>query len=138
MILIGERKPAAQKLQKQIRPETNYITEFQTITTYLDRDKDLADKFQEDPKQNIGSALIYFPTDPEHVEELFERAQKVDHEQWSRQDYKYIWTTNVNYYVITRDRCYYAGCKSQDSGKQRLCFRCDRKRFQDSAERGAV
>ena len=83
-------------------------------STYLDRDKDLADKFQEDPKQNIGSALIYFPTDPEHAEELFERAQKVDHEQWSRQDYKYFWTTNLNYYyVITRDRCYYAGCKSQ-------------------------
>ena len=78
---IDERKTAAQKLQKlrQTNSVRNYITEFQTITANLDWDNEtLADKFQEGLKQNIRSALIYFPTDLKNLEELFERAQKID------------------------------------------------------------
>jgi Retrotransposon gag protein len=106
---IDERKTAAQKLQKlqQTNSVRNYITEFQTITANLDWDNEtLADKFQEGVKQNIRSALIYFPTDLKNLEELFERAQKIDREQWSqreRQDYRtrrYFSKRNV----ITRDR----------------------------------
>lgn len=37
----------------------------------------MEDKFLEGLKYNIGSALIYFPTEPTNLEELFERAQKI-------------------------------------------------------------
>ena len=134
---IDERKTAAQKLQRlrQSHSVRNYITEFQTITANLDWDNEaLVDKFQEGLKQNIRSALIYFPTNPENLEELFERAQKIDREQWSqreRQDYKttkYFRKRNA----ITRDRegdviMTSARVSTENARKQGLCFGCGRK-----------
>jgi hypothetical protein len=75
---IDERKSAAEKLQRlrQTRSVTEYITEFQTITSNLDWDEEaLEDKLLEGLKPEIGKALIYDPTEPRNLEELFERAQ---------------------------------------------------------------
>jgi hypothetical protein len=80
---IDERTAAAQKLQnlRQTRSVREYITEFQTISSSLEWDEEaLMDKFKGGLKPNILSLLIYFPTEPEDLEELFERAQKIDRE----------------------------------------------------------
>ena len=77
---IDERKTAAEKLQRlrQTRSVTEYITEFQMITSNLDWDDEaLEDKFLEGLKPEIRKALIYYPTEPRNVEELFERAQRL-------------------------------------------------------------
>jgi PAS domain-containing protein len=91
---IDERKTAARKLQRlrQTTSVRNYITEFQMITANLDWDREaLEDKFQEGLKQGIKDALIFFPTEPRNMEELFERAQKIDREQWSgRNDHGWL------------------------------------------------
>jgi Retrotransposon gag protein len=83
---IDERKTAARELQRlrQTSSVRNYITEFQMITANLEWDDEaLEDKFMDGLKQNIRDALIFFPTNPRNLEELFERAQKIDREQWS-------------------------------------------------------
>ena len=88
---IDERKTAAIKLQ-QLRQTTSvrqYITEFQMITANLEWDEEaLNDKFEEGLKPEVRSALIYYPKEPKDLEELFERAQKVDREMWNKQDYQ--------------------------------------------------
>ena len=90
---LDERMVAAQKLQKlcQNRSVREYITEFQTIASNLEWDGDaLMDKFKGGLKQNILNLLIYFPDEPKDLEELFERAQKIDREtvnQKSRENY---------------------------------------------------
>jgi len=79
----NERQAAAEKLQRlrQTGPVTNYITEFQVITSSLDWDDEaLEDKYLEGLKPEIRRALIYYPTEPEDLEELFERTQKIDKE----------------------------------------------------------
>lgn len=84
---IDERKTAAEKLQRlrQTRSVTEYITEFQMITSNLDWDEEaLEDKFMEGLKTEIRKALIYYPTEPKNLEELFERAQKIDRELWGQ------------------------------------------------------
>jgi retrotransposon gag protein/zinc knuckle protein len=84
---VDERKTAAKKLQqlRQTKSVTEYITEFQTITSNLDWDDDaLEDKFLEGLKNHVKNALIFFPTNPRNLEELFERAQKIDREYWNQ------------------------------------------------------
>lgn len=86
---IDERKTAAEKLQRlrQVRSVTEYITEFQMITSNLDWDEEaLEDKFLEGLKPEIRKALIYYPTEPKNLEELFERAQKIDRELWGQRN----------------------------------------------------
>ena len=86
-----ERKIAADKLQKlyQVRSVTEYITNFQTITSSLDWDEEaLEDKFMQGLKPQIQDALIYFPKEPETLEELLERAQKIDRNWWRNQEEK--------------------------------------------------
>src|SRR5882762_1065118 len=85
---IDERKDAAEKLQRlrQTRSVTDYITDFQVITSSLDWDEEaLEDKFLEGLKQEIRRALIYYPKEPQNLEELFERAQRIDREIWGQQ-----------------------------------------------------
>src|SRR5882762_2726839 len=85
---IDERKDAAEKLQRlrQTRSVTDYITDFQVITSSLDWDEEaLEDKFLEGLKQEIRKALVYYPTEPQNLEELFERAQRIDRELWGQQ-----------------------------------------------------
>lgn len=87
----NERKIAADKLQKlyQVRSVTEYITNFQTITSSLDWDEEaLEDKFMQGLKPQIQDALIYFPKEPDNLEELFERAQKIDRNWWRNQEEK--------------------------------------------------
>ena len=88
---IDERKTAAIELQ-QLRQTTSvrqYITDFQTITANLEWDEEaLTDKFEEGLKPEVRRALIYYPGEPEDLEELFERAQKVDREIWNKKDYQ--------------------------------------------------
>ena len=82
---VDERKTAARQMQKlrQTRSVTDYITEFQMIASNLDWDEEaLEDKFTEGLKPNVQSALIYFPTDAENLEEIMARAQKIDRQQW--------------------------------------------------------
>ena len=70
---VDERKTAARKLQqlRQTKSVTEYITEFQTITSNLDWDDDaLEDKFLEGLKNHVKNALIFFPTNPKNLEEL--------------------------------------------------------------------
>jgi retrotransposon gag protein len=86
---IDERKTAAEKLQRlrQTRSVTDYIAEFQMITSNLDWDDEgLEDKFLEGLKPEIRKALIYYPTEPRNLEELFERAQKIDREIWGQRN----------------------------------------------------
>ena len=72
---------------RQTRSVTEYITEFQTITSSLDWDEEaLEDKFLEGLKDHVKCALIFFPTEPKNLEELFERAQKIDREYWSQKN----------------------------------------------------
>src|SRR5882762_3361015 len=72
---------------RQTRSITDYITEFQMITSNLDWDDEaLEDKFLEGLKPEIRKALIYYPTEPRNLEELFERAQKIDREIWGQRD----------------------------------------------------
>jgi len=61
---IDERKDAAERLQRlrQTRSVTDYITDFQMITSNLDWDEEaLEDKFLEGLKTEIRKALIYYP-----------------------------------------------------------------------------
>ena len=84
-----ERKTAAEKLQRlhQTGSVTNYITEFQVITSNLDWDEEaLEDKYLERLKPEIRRALIYYPTEPRNLEELFERTQKIDREIWGQRN----------------------------------------------------
>ena len=77
---IDERKVAAQRIQKlrQHRSVREYITQFQTITPNLEwHDEALADKILEGLKSEIQG----YPDQPRNLEELFERAQRIDHEQ---------------------------------------------------------
>ena len=88
---IDERKTAATKLQKlrQTTSVRQYITEFQTITANLEWDEEaLSDKFEEGLKPEVRSALIYYPRKPKDLEELFERAQRVDREIWNQGNYQ--------------------------------------------------
>ena len=88
---IDERMSAAAKLQKLRQTTTvrQYITEFQTITANLDWDEEaLNDKFEEGLKPEVRSALIYYPRGPRDLDELFERAQRVDREMWNKKDYQ--------------------------------------------------
>src|SRR3984957_19471173 len=67
---IDERKTAAEKLQRlrQTRSVTDYIAEFQMITSNLDWDDEgLEDKFLEGLKPEIRKALIYYPTEPRNL-----------------------------------------------------------------------
>ena len=76
-----ERKMSAERLQKlyQVRSVTEYITDFQTITSNLDWDDEaLEDKFLQGLKPHVKEALIYFPNEPANLDELFERAQRID------------------------------------------------------------
>jgi len=85
---IDERKDAAERLQRlrQTRSVTDYITDFQVITSSLDWDEEaLEDKFLEGLKQEVRRALIYYPQEPKNLEELFERAQRIDREIWGQQ-----------------------------------------------------
>jgi hypothetical protein len=53
----------------------------------LDWDEEaLEDKFMQGLKPQLQDALIYFPTEPENLEELFERAQKIDRNWWRNQE----------------------------------------------------
>jgi hypothetical protein len=103
---IDERKTAAKELQRlrQTTSVRNYITEFQMITANLDWDDEaLEDKFQEGLKQNIKDALIFFPTEPKNMEELFARAQKIDREQWSgRNNHEWTRVRNKKNYSHSR------------------------------------
>jgi hypothetical protein len=55
------------------------------ITSNLDWDDEaLEDKFLKGLKPEIRRALIYYPTEPRNLEELFERAQKIDREIWGQ------------------------------------------------------
>src|SRR6267378_5166784 len=72
---------------RQTRSVTDYITEFQMITSNLDWDEEaLEDKFLEGLKPEIRKALIYYPTEPRNLEELFERAQRIDREIWGQRN----------------------------------------------------
>jgi hypothetical protein len=80
---IDERKTAAEKIArlKQTTSVTLYIAEFQTIASSLDWDDDaLEDKFLEGLKQEVRRALIYYTEEPENLDELFERVQRIDNE----------------------------------------------------------
>jgi len=134
---IDERKTAARKIQ-QLRQTTSvrsYITEFQTITANLDWDSEaLNDKFQEGLKQNIRDALVFFPTGHENLEQLFERAQRIDREQWSRKE-RYD-ARGLNYFrkkqAVKRDRegdVIMAGAKvnMEEAKKTGACFKCGMK-----------
>ena len=79
----NERQTAAEKLQRlrQTGTVTSYITEFQVITSSLDWDSEaLEDKYLEGLKPEVRKALIYYPTEPENLEELFDRTQRIDRE----------------------------------------------------------
>jgi hypothetical protein len=57
------------------------------VTSNLDWDDEaLEDKFLEGLKPEIRKALIYYPTEPRNLEELFERAQKIDREIWGQRN----------------------------------------------------
>ena len=59
---------------------------FQTVTSNLDWDEEaLEDKFLQGLKPHVKDGLIYFQTEPEILEELYERAQKIDRKWWERQ-----------------------------------------------------
>ena len=84
---IDERKTAAIKLQqlRQTGSVRQYITEFQTITANLEWDEEaLSDKFEEGLKPKIRGAMVYYTKEPEDLEELFERAQRIDREIWNQ------------------------------------------------------
>jgi len=77
----NERQTAAEKLQRlrQTGTVTSYITEFQVITSSLDWDSEaLEDKYLEGLKPEVRKALIYYPNEPENLEELFDRTQRID------------------------------------------------------------
>jgi hypothetical protein len=99
---LDEKAVAAQKLQslRQHRSVKEYITDFQTISSNLEWDEEaLMDKFKGGLKSNILSLLIFFPEEPEDLEELFERAQKIDREainQRSRETYNNRTFSNYN------------------------------------------
>jgi Retrotransposon gag protein len=134
---IDERKTAAKKIQqlKQTTSVRSYITEFQTITANLDWDSEaLEDKFQEGLKQSIRDALVYFPTDHENLEQLFERAQRIDREQWSRKE-RYD-ARGMNYFrkkqTVRQDRegdVIMTGAKvnMEEAKRTGACFNCGMK-----------
>src|SRR6202046_708286 len=67
----------------------NILRSSKTITSNLEWDEEaLSDKFEEGLKPEVRSALIYYPREPKDLEELFERAQKVDREMWNRNSYQ--------------------------------------------------
>jgi hypothetical protein len=141
---IDERKTAARELQRlrQTASVRSYITEFQTITANLEWDDEaLEDKFQEGLKQNIRDALIFFPTEPKNLEELFERAQKIDREQWSgRNNHDWPRARNKGSYPRNRNdqpRVKYdrqgdvimtgAKVNLEEAKKTGACFKCGKK-----------
>jgi hypothetical protein len=141
---IDERKTAARDLQRlrQTTSVRNYITEFQMITANLEWDDEaLEDKFMEGLKQNIRDALIFFPTNPKNLEELFERAQKIDREQWTgRNNHEWSRIRSKGSYPRNRNdqpRIRYdqqgdvvmtgAKVNLEEAKKEGACFRCGMK-----------
>jgi hypothetical protein len=134
---IDERKTAARKLQqlRQTSSVREYITEFQKITANLEWDEEaLEDKFLEGLKPNIREALIFFTTDPDSLEELFERAQKIDREQWSgRTKHVTRFAGNRNKYSAIRKDwqgdVVMTGAKVnlEEARKTGACFKCGMK-----------
>jgi hypothetical protein len=141
----NERQTAAEKLQRlqQTGSVTNYITEFQVITSSLDWDDEaLEDKYMEGLKPEVRKALIYYPTEPENLEELFERTQRIDRELWGqRRGYNdsksYRYPRNHGYnnrnaqqsYPTDRDgdiRMKGAKVNMEKARKEKLCFNCEK------------
>src|SRR5467141_1413024 len=101
----NERQDAAERLQRlhQTGSVTSYITEFQVITSSLDWDSEaLEDKYMEGLKPEVRKALIYYPTEPENLEELFERTQRIDKELWGQHKSMY----ERKGYGFTRNRSF--------------------------------
>ena len=116
---IDERKTAAIKLQqlRQTGSVRQYITEFQTITANLEWDEEaLSDKFEEGLKPKIRGAMVYYTKEPEDLEELFERAQRIDREIWNQERHQ------------NREKSYnnYGRGATRFYGKQRNQTRFDR------------
>ena len=136
---IDERKVAAQRIQKlrQHRSVREYITEFQTISSNLEwHDEALADKFLEGLKPEIQGLLIYYPDQPRNLEELFERAQRIDREHWNQRERKFGTQTQTSHFarknVARRDRdgdIQMVGAKVdlEKAKKQGLCYNCGQK-----------
>ena len=150
---IDERTMAAKKLQalRQTKSVRDYITEFQMITSGLDWDEEaLMDKFKGGLKQNILNLLICFPLEPKSLDELMERAQKIDRETanvGSKRQYQagYMPRNNNGYHgrftarnndsFLKKDRdgdVQMTGAKVdlEKARKERLCFECGKKGHQ--------
>ena len=136
---VDERKTAARQMQKlrQTRSVTDYITEFQMIASNLDWDEEaLEDKFTEGLKPNVQSALIYFPTDADNLEEIMARAQKIDRQQWeNRKERNNFQHLNYRRKDSPRRKLDYDGdvvmtgakISSEEAKEKGLCFNCGKK-----------
>ena len=140
----NERQTAAEKLQRlrQTGTVTSYITEFQVITSSLDWDSEaLEDKYLEGLKPEVRKALIYYPNEPENLEELFDRTQRIDKglqeqkEFNNKGSYRYPgngshgFKRNHQTYHTDRDgdvRMKGAKVNMEKARKERLCFNCEK------------
>jgi Retrotransposon gag protein/gag-polyprotein putative aspartyl protease len=140
---IDERKTAARKLQSlyQTRSVTDYITDFQMITSNLDWDEEaLEDKYLEGLKPEVRRALIFFPKEHENLEELFERTQKIDREIWDRDLFKNSRRRHYGDPLVKFAKKRYDPATDRDGDiimkgakvnmekarKEGLCFQCER------------
>jgi Retrotransposon gag protein len=162
---IDERKDAAAKMTRlrQHTSVTMYVTEFQTIASSLEWDDEaLEDKFLEGLKPEIREALIYYTEEPDNLEELYERAQRIDREKWNARSFRNQRHSNFhgssksgrggyNYRAPIRldadgdIRMTGAKVDLQKAKEQRLCFSCGkpghqarfcRKKRQDNTREG--
>ena len=141
---MDEQRIAAQKMTKlrQMGSVRKYITEFQRIASSLKwHENALIDKFMEGLKINVREKLIYYTDEPQGLEELQERAQRIDREIWNKQEWKYEQRTHQygernNYFAgkneAKRDRdgdTQMIGAKVNldEAKKDGLCFRCGKK-----------
>lgn len=140
---VDERTVAAQKLQhlRQTRSVRDYITDFQMITSNLEWDEDaLMDKFKGGLKQHILNLLIYFPVRPKDLDELFERAQRIDTEYTNQRKREYFNSGTYNRknntsYHPKRDRdgdVQMTGAKVdlEKARRDKLCFNCGKQGHQ--------
>jgi len=143
---MDEQRIAAQKMTKlrQVDSVRKYITEFQKIASSLKwHENALIDKFIEGLKISVREKLIYYSDEPQGLEELQERAQRIDREILNKQEWKYERTYHYgernNYFAgkneAKRDRdgdTQMIGAKVDldEARKDRLCFRCGKKGHQ--------
>jgi hypothetical protein len=133
---IDEKEKAALELQKlrQNRSVQEYISEFQRVSSNLDWDNDaLMAKFIQGLKPEIDKGLVYFETEPKVLEQLFERAQKLDRKLWKHRN---VITGGFqkNFQKkdpVKRDRdgdVIMTGAKVtvEEAKKKGLCFQCGR------------